>query len=37
MKDGRLLICNTADKIKETAGTDNFEQAFVRIVKGVAK
>ena len=37
MKDGRLLICDTADKIKETAGTDSFEQAFVRIVKGVAK
>ncbi len=37
MKDGKLLICDTADKIKETAGTDNFEQAFVRIVKGVAK
>ena len=37
MKDGKLLICDTADKIKETAGTDNFEQAFIRIVKGVAK
>lgn len=37
MKDGKLLICNTPDNIKETAGTDNFEQAFVRIVKGVAK
>ena len=37
MKDGRLLICDTADKIKETAGTDNFEEAFIRIVKGVAK
>ena len=36
MKDGRLLICDTADKIKEVAGTDSFEQAFVRIVKGVA-
>lgn len=35
MKDGRLLICGTAQHIKETAGTDNFEQAFVRIVKGV--
>ena len=35
MKDGKLLICDTADKIKETAGTDTFEQAFVRIVKGV--
>lgn len=37
MKDGKLLICDTADKIKEIAETDNFEQAFVRIVKGVAK
>ena len=37
MKDGKLLICDTAEKIKAEAGTDNFEQAFVRIVKGVAK
>lgn len=37
MKDGKLLICDTADKIKEASDTDNFEQAFVRIVKGVAK
>ena len=37
MKDGKLLICDTAERIKETAGTDNFEQAFVRNVKGVAK
>ena len=37
MKDGKLLICDTADKIKEAADTDNFEQSFVRIVKGVAK
>ncbi len=37
MKDGKLIICDTADKIKEAADTDNFEQAFVRIVKGVAK
>ena len=37
MKDGKLLICDTADKIKEAADTDNFEQAFVRIVRGVAK
>ncbi len=34
MKDGKLLICDTAEQIKESAGTDNFEQAFVRIVKG---
>ena len=37
MKDGKLLVCDTADKIKETAGTDNFEQAFVCIVKGWAE
>ncbi len=37
MKDGRLLICDTAEKIKETAGTEQFEQAFVRIVKGAEK
>lgn len=37
MKDGKLLICGTATEIKKTADTDNFEQAFVRIVKGVAR
>ncbi len=37
IKDGKLLICDTPDKIKETARADNFEQAFVRIVKGVAE
>jgi len=37
MKDGRLLLCDTAEKIKEAAGTDSFEDAFIRIVKGVAK
>ena len=37
MKDGKLLICETAEKIKEKAGTDNFEQAFIRIVKGEVK
>lgn len=37
MKDGELLICETADKIKEKTGTDRFEQAFIRIVKGVAE
>ena len=34
MKDGKLILCDTAEKIKEIAETDNFEQAFVRIVKG---
>ncbi len=37
MKDGKLLLCDTADKIKETAGTQNFEEAFVRVVKGDLK
>lgn len=37
MKDGKLLICDTADKIKATANTDSFEQAFIQIVKGVSK
>lgn len=35
MKDGKLLICETAENIKKAAETDNFEQAFIRIVKGV--
>ena len=37
MKDGRLLICDTAEKIKETANEESFEKAFVRIVKGVSQ
>ena len=37
MKDGRLLICDRADAIKKAADTDSFEEAFIRIVKGVAK
>ena len=28
---------NPAEKIKETAGVDDFEQAFIRIVKGGAQ
>ena len=34
MRDGKLLVCDTAEEIKKMAGTDNFEQAFVRVVKG---
>ena len=34
MKDGNLLICDTAEQIRKAAGTDQFEQAFIRIVKG---
>ena len=37
MKDGKLLICDTAENIKAEAGADNFEQAFIRIVKEGAK
>lgn len=37
MKDGKLLICETAENIKSKAETDNFEQAFIRIVKGAVK
>lgn len=37
MKDGKLLICDSVEKIKEKAGTDDFEQAFVEIVRGENK
>lgn len=37
MKGGKLLICGTADSIKQAADTQDFEQAFIRIVKGEAK
>ena len=37
MAGGKLLICDTAENIKKAADTDNFEQAFIRIVKGVAQ
>ena len=37
MKDGKLLICDTSENIKKIAECDNFEQAFVRIVKGESK
>ena len=36
MKDGRLLVCDTSENIKKAAGTENFEEAFVRIVKGAS-
>jgi ABC-2 type transport system ATP-binding protein len=37
MKDGRLLVCDTAENIKRLAEADSFEEAFIRIVKGVEK
>ena len=33
MKSGKLLLVGTANEIKEKAGTDKFDEAFVRIVK----
>ena len=35
MKDGKLCFCGTAEQIKTHADTQNFEEAFIRIVKGV--
>ncbi len=37
MKDGKLLVCETAENIKKRAGTSSFEQAFISFVRGVAK
>ena len=37
MKDGRLLITDTAAGIKARAGEDSFEKAFIKIVKEGAK
>ena len=37
MKDGRLLACDSPENIKKMAQTDRFEEAFVRIVKGVTR
>ena len=33
MKDGRLLLCDTAEGIKAAAGTQRFDQAFIRLMK----
>ena len=33
LKDGALLAEGTAEELKKKAGTDDFEQAFVSIVK----
>jgi ABC-2 type transport system ATP-binding protein len=36
MRDGRLIALGTAQELKEQAGTERFEDAFVTIVKGAA-
>ena len=37
MKNGKLVIYETVEKIKEIANTDSFEQAFISVVKGDTK
>lgn len=37
MRDGRLLALGTAEELKQRAGTERFEDAFVALVKGAAK
>ena len=34
MKNGRLLICDTTNNIKEAANEESLERAFIQIVKG---
>ena len=36
LKDGKLLICDTVEGIKQAVGEENFERVFIRIVKGVS-
>ena len=36
MKDGKLLVCDTAAAIKAATGTNTLEQAFIRVVKGAS-
>lgn len=37
MKEGKLLVVGTAEELKERAGTEKLEDAFVAFVKGEAK
>ncbi|MBR4016747.1 MAG: ABC transporter ATP-binding protein [Oscillospiraceae bacterium] len=37
MKEGRVLICGTAEEIKKKTDTDDFEKAFIRVVKEAEK
>jgi ABC-2 type transport system ATP-binding protein len=34
MKEGRLLVCATAEEIKARTGAEKFEDAFIRTVRG---
>ena len=35
MKDGKLLVCDTVNHIKESVNAKSIEEAFIQIVKGV--
>ena len=37
MKDGKLLVFDTSEQIKKMVEVDKFEEALVRIVKGVSR
>lgn len=37
MRDGKLLMCDTPDNIKLQTGENSIENAFIKVVKGVAK
>ena len=37
MKEGKLLVCDTAEGIKAMTGVQSFEQAFIQVVKGEKK
>lgn len=34
MKDGKLLLTDTAERIKERTGKEKFEEAFISVIKG---
>ena len=37
MKNGKLIVVDTAENIKKQTSTDSIEKAFVKIVKGAQK
>jgi ABC-2 type transport system ATP-binding protein len=37
MKDGKLLVCDTPQNVKQNTGESTFEKAFISVIKGVAQ
>ncbi len=37
LKNGRLLVCDTAEQLKKATGVDRFQEAFIALVKGEAQ